>query len=111
MAPRSRAKSPITPGRHADDLRAAHRHLRPVRASDFVRSTVENLFAEGGGEGEVALAYAAPDTGMRDLGVVTDGGLSGIAENVSILPKTKLAEDAGLGRSERIVTIRERTAR
>jgi len=76
-------------------------------ASDFVRSTVENLFAEGGGEGEVALAYAQPDTGVRDLGVVTDGGLSGVAENVSILPKTKLAEDAGLGRSERVVTIRE----
>lgn len=76
-------------------------------ASDFVRATVENLFAEGGGEGEVALAYAAPDTGVRDLGVVTDGGLSGVAENVSILPKTKLAEDAGLGRSERVVTIRE----
>ncbi len=76
-------------------------------ASDFVRSTVENLFAEGGGEGEVALAYAAPDTGIRDLGVVTDGGLSGVAENVSILPKTKLAEDAGLGRSERVVTIRD----
>ncbi|KQU93316.1 M23 family metallopeptidase [Devosia sp. Root105] len=76
-------------------------------ASDFVRATVENLFAEGGGEGEVALAYAQPDTGVRDLGVVTDGGLSGIAENVSILPKTKLAEDAGLGRSERVITIRE----
>ncbi len=76
-------------------------------ASDFVRSTVENLFAEGGGEGEIALAYAQPDTGLRDLGVVTDGGLSGVAENVSILPKTKLAEDAGLGRSERVVTVRE----
>lgn len=76
-------------------------------ASDFVRLTVENLFAEGGGEGEVALAYAAPDTGVRDLGVVTDGGLSGVAENVSILPKTKLAEEAGLGRSERVVTVRE----
>lgn len=76
-------------------------------ASDFARSTVENLFAEGGSDGEVALAYAAPDTGIRDLGVVTDGGLSGVAENVSILPKTKLAEDAGLGRSERVVTIRD----
>lgn len=76
-------------------------------ASDFVRATVENLFAEGSGDAEAALAYAAPDTGLRDLGVVTDGGLSGVAENVSILPKTKLAEDAGLGRSERVVTIRE----
>lgn len=76
-------------------------------ASDFVRLTVENLFAEGGGDGEVAMAYAAPDTGVRDLGVVTDGGLSGMAENVTILPKTKLAEDAGLGRSERVVNVRE----
>lgn len=76
-------------------------------ASDFARSTVENLFAEGGADGEVALAYAAPDTGVRDLGIVTDGGLSGVAENVSVLPKTKLAEEAGLGRSERVVTIRD----
>ncbi|WP_055046427.1 M23 family metallopeptidase [Devosia sp. A16] len=83
------------------------RAISDKSASDFVRSTVENLFAEGGGDGEVALAYAAPDTGVRDLGVVTDGGLSGVAENVSILPKTKLAEDAGLGRSERVVTIRD----
>lgn len=76
-------------------------------ASDFVRLTVENLFAEGGADGEMALAYASPDTGIRDLGVVTDGGLSGVAENVTILPKTKLAEEAGLGRSERVVTVRE----
>lgn len=75
-------------------------------ASAFVRQTVENLFAEGG-DGEVALAYASPDIGVRDLGVVTDGGLSGVAENVTILPKTKLAEEAGLGRSERVVTVRE----
>jgi murein DD-endopeptidase MepM/ murein hydrolase activator NlpD len=75
-------------------------------ASDFVRQTVENLFGEGG-EGEMAMAYAAPDTGVRDLGVVTDGGLSGVAENVTILPKTKQAEEAGLGRSERVVTVRE----
>ncbi|WP_439602383.1 M23 family metallopeptidase [Devosia sp.] len=76
-------------------------------ASAFVRLTVENLFAEGGGEGETALAYAAPDTGVRDLGIVTDGDVSGVAENVSVLPKTKLAEQAGLGRSERVVTIRD----
>lgn len=75
-------------------------------ASAFVRQTVENLFAEGG-DGDVALAYASPDTGIRDLGVVTDGGLSGVAENVTILPKTKLADEAGLGRSERVVTVRE----
>ncbi|MDB5540383.1 MAG: family metallopeptidase [Devosia sp.] len=75
-------------------------------ASDFVRQAVENLFAEGG-DGEVAMAYASPDTGVRDLGVVTDGGLSGVAENVTVLPKTKMAEEAGLGRSERVITVRE----
>ncbi len=74
-------------------------------ASDFVRQTVENLFAEGGGDSEVALAYAPSDTGIRDLGVVTDGGLSGVAENVSIVPKTKSADEAGPGRSERVITV------
>ena len=74
-------------------------------ASDFVRLTVDNLFAEGGGEGEFALAYAPADTGIRDLGVVTDGGVTGIAENVTVLPKTTSAEMAGLGRSERVITV------
>ena len=83
------------------------RAITDQNASSFVRLTVENLFAEGGGEGEMAMAYAAPDSGVRNLGVVTDGGLSGVAENVSILPKTKAAEEAGLGRSERVVTVRE----
>jgi len=73
-------------------------------ASDFVRQTVENLFGEGG-DGEVQMAYAPADTGVRDLGVVTDGGLSGIAENVSVIPKTTSAEEAGLGRSERVITV------
>ncbi len=76
-------------------------------ASDFVRTTVENLFAEGGGEGEIALAYASPDTNLRDLGVVTSEGLAGVAENVTIMPKTKRADEAGLGRTERLVTVRE----
>lgn len=74
-------------------------------ASDYVRQTVENLFAEGGGEGEIALAYAPADTGLRDLGVVTDGGLSGIAENVSVIPKNKSADEAGPGRAERVITV------
>lgn len=76
-------------------------------AADFVRLTVENLFAEGGGEGEVALAYASPDQGLRDLGVVNGDGLSGVAENVSVVGKTRSAEEAGLGRSERVVAVRD----
>jgi murein DD-endopeptidase MepM/ murein hydrolase activator NlpD len=73
-------------------------------ASDFVRLTVENLFAEGG-DAEIALAYAPSDTGIRDLGIVTDGGLSGVAENVSVVPKTKSVDEAGPGRSERVITV------
>ena len=38
---------------------------------------------------------------------MTGDGLSGIAENVSVVPKTKSAEEAGLGRSERVVTVRD----
>jgi murein DD-endopeptidase MepM/ murein hydrolase activator NlpD len=76
-------------------------------AADFVRQSVESVFGDGGvttGSG-VATAYADPNTGVRDLGIVTGDGLSGIAENVSIVPKTKSADEAGLGRSERLVTV------
>lgn len=78
-------------------------------AASYVRQSVESVFGDGGpGESTgFALAYADPGTGIRDLGVVTDGGLSGVAENVSIVPKTKSAEEAGLGRSERVVTVRD----
>lgn len=74
-------------------------------AAEFVR-----LLVDGGGspDGEsIILGYAAIDTGFRDLGVVTGPGISGVAENVTILPKTRLAEDSGFGRSERILTVRE----
>lgn len=77
-------------------------------AADFVRQSVESVFGDGGaGDASIATAYADPGTGIRDLGVVTGDGLSGIAENVSIVPKTKSADEAGLGRSERVVTVRE----
>jgi len=84
-------------------------------AADFVRQSVESIFGDGGGDAgpgaapgsaPVMMAYADPNTGIRDLGVVGDG-LSGIAENVTIVPKSKTAEEAGLGRSERVVTVRD----
>ena len=75
-------------------------------ASDFARQSVEAVFGDGATDGaDPLLAYAPAETGVRDLGIVTDGGLSGIAENVTVLPKTKTAEDAGLGRSERVITV------
>ena len=71
------------------------------RAAEFVRLTVDNFF--GDGEGEV-LAYA-PQQNFRDLGVV-DNALTGVAENVTVVPKTTDADQA-LGRTERILSIRE----
>ena len=80
-------------------------------AADFVRASVENLFGEGGDgssdAGATAIAYADPSSNLRDLGVVSGNGLSGIAENVTVMPKTKQADEAGLGRTERVVTVRE----
>lgn len=86
------------------------RMLTDRNAADFARATVENLFGEGGGAtpdagGDAALAYAQPVDNLRDLGVVNADGLTGVIENVTIMPKTKEGEQAGLGRSERLVTV------
>jgi murein DD-endopeptidase MepM/ murein hydrolase activator NlpD len=56
------------------------------------------------------LAYAALGPSIRDLGEA--GGpdvLAGVAENVTVVPKTSVAADAQLGRAERILTVRERS--
>jgi murein DD-endopeptidase MepM/ murein hydrolase activator NlpD len=73
------------------------------RAADFVRRTVENLYGEGDTE---LLAYAPEAGALRDLGIV-EGTVGGVAENVTVMPKTTLPEDGNLGRSERIVAVRE----
>jgi murein DD-endopeptidase MepM/ murein hydrolase activator NlpD len=74
-------------------------------AADFVRQTVESGFSDDGGE--FALAYAPSNPLLRDLGQVTGDGLAGVAENVTVMRKTKAGDQAGLGRSERVVTIRD----
>ncbi|MDP1730987.1 MAG: M23 family metallopeptidase [Devosia sp.] len=82
------------------------RAISDQTAAEFVRLTVENLFGEAGAE---MLAYAPSSGAVRELGQVdTIGGIAqGIAENVTALPKTTSAGDAGLGRAERILSIRE----
>ena len=82
------------------------RAISDQTAAEFVRLTVENLFGDEGGE---MLAYAPADGSIRELGqVAAVGGVAaGIAENVTVLPKTTSAESAGLGRAERILAIRE----
>jgi murein DD-endopeptidase MepM/ murein hydrolase activator NlpD len=86
-------------------------------AEAYVRQSIDSFFGDGGDEVDVngsdagALAYA-PEAGtsLRELGVVDDGGLSGVAENVTVLPKTTTADQAGLGRTERILTVKEPTS-
>jgi murein DD-endopeptidase MepM/ murein hydrolase activator NlpD len=78
-------------------------------AAEFVRQTVESAYSDSGFDSPT-LAYASLGPTIRDLGVVGGNTLSGVAENVTVVPKTVTAEEAGLGRSERILTLREKTA-
>lgn len=84
------------------------RAISDKSAAEFVRLTLENFFGEGD-YSDVALAYApGGGGGIRDLGVVDAGeGLAGIAENVTVVPKTTLPNDGSLGRAERLVSVRE----
>lgn len=73
-------------------------------AISFVRQILEADF----GDGEItALGFAPVGEGIRDPGQIAGNGISGVAENVTIMAKTHRAEDSVLGRSERILTIRE----
>lgn len=85
------------------------RAISDQSAAEYVRSVVEaTFFSED--PSAPTLAYAALAPSVRDLGLAPGRGtLGGIAENVTVMPKTTLAADAALGRSERILTIKERT--
>lgn len=74
-------------------------------AADFVRYTVEGAYSES----EVsALGYAASVPAVRDLGTAGTPGIAGVAENVTVVPATRDPAETGAGRTERIVTIRQR---
>jgi murein DD-endopeptidase MepM/ murein hydrolase activator NlpD len=97
------------------------RAITDRQAAEFARATVENLFGEGGtanasigpdipadGSAGVALtAYADPSSNLRELGTVDADGFAGIAENITVMPKTKEADEAGPGRSERVVSLKD----
>lgn len=78
-------------------------------AAEYVRQSVESAYSDSGFDSPT-LAYASLGPTIRDLGVVSGTPVTGIAENVTVVPKTVDAAEAGLGRSERILTIREKTA-
>lgn len=76
-------------------------------AAEFVRFNMDGLYLE---QDPGMLAYAAPDGALRELELAEDNLLSGVMENVTVLPKTTLPEEAGLGRAERILTVRQDSA-
>jgi len=82
------------------------RAITDRHAADFVRGMAEATFMiDGGGP---ALAYAALAPTLRDLSAEAAGtSLAGVAENVTVVPKTTRAADKGPGRTERFLTVRE----
>ncbi|MEQ9634840.1 MAG: M23 family metallopeptidase [Devosia marina] len=74
-------------------------------AADFVRAMVGAPFTiDGGGP---ALAYAALAPTLKDLAASKANAVAGVAENVTVVPKTTLASGETLGRTERFLTVRE----
>ena len=81
------------------------RRLSDTRAKDSARQAIVDLFGESS---DVAyLSYASVDSSIRDLGVVDQANLPGVVENMTVVPKTASEETEGIGRSERIVTIKQ----
>ncbi len=73
-------------------------------AADFVRTVAMGAMPD---RPAAALAYAALAPALKDLATDAGNALTGIAENVTVVPKTLVATDKGLGRTERFLTVRE----
>jgi murein DD-endopeptidase MepM/ murein hydrolase activator NlpD len=75
-------------------------------AAEYVRSLAEaDYFGDGGAP---TLAYAALGPGLARFSTVPGGDtLSGVAENVTAMPKSSPASQGGLSRTERFLTVRE----
>lgn len=75
------------------------------RAKEFARQAIVDLYGE---TSEAAyLAYASTDATFRDLGVVGQDNLPGVVENMTVVPKSTAGEGEAIGRSERIVTMKQ----
>ncbi|MEQ1771525.1 MAG: M23 family metallopeptidase [Devosia sp.] len=87
------------------------RSITDQGAADFVRQTVEAFFSEGSAEDSLGAAAPAPGA-VRDLGVLEPGDgttIQGDVLNLSAMPKTTPANEAGLGRTERTISIKDPT--
>ena len=74
-------------------------------AADFVRGMAGAQFSVDGGT--PVLAYAALAPTLQTLSNSEAAGVSGVAENVTVVPKTTQASGEGPGRTERFLTVRE----
>ncbi len=81
------------------------KRLTDTRAKDYARQAIIDLFGET--SDTTILSYASTNTNFRDLGVVGQGNLPGVVENMTIVPKATGEETEGIGRAERIVTIKQ----
>ena len=102
MGPTSRAKSQIKHGRcHARRPSCPPRAIsdarrRRLRAAQSSRTSLATAAGDRDRHGD---GLCDPGPGVRELGALTGDGLGGMAENVTVPPKTKTADEAGLGRS------------
>ncbi len=80
------------------------RSISDQGAAGFVRLTLERSYSPF----EIsALGYAADISSIVELGAPADTAIAGIAENVTVMPKTTTSSTQGPERSERILTIRK----
>lgn len=73
-------------------------------ASDFAKVALQEIFVDD--PSVVGLAYSDRSLSLADI--VADDAALGVAENVTVVPKSLPSPD-GRGRSERIVTVQERS--
>ncbi|VAW17590.1 hypothetical protein MNBD_ALPHA12-1682 [hydrothermal vent metagenome] len=82
------------------------RSISDQGAAGFVRLTLERSYSPF----EIsALGYAADISSIVELGTPAGAAIAGIAENVTVMPKTITSANQGPERSERILTIRKIT--
>lgn len=78
-------------------------------AADFVRGMADATFYTDEDAPGPALAYASLAPSLSSLASDPGGAnsLAGVAENVTVMPKTTQVADKGQGRTERFLTVRE----
>jgi murein DD-endopeptidase MepM/ murein hydrolase activator NlpD len=86
------------------------RAITDQAAADFVRSNVEGAFLETDQSTPDFTVPGEEDGALHDLGIVSGSDapvVGGVAENVTVVPRNRSADDASLGRTERVLTVRE----